>query len=299
MIDQTLDFYRMHSVFTDPGRYSYLYENLPTDLTELQRIISGIRINFYSDQLVLGYKAKPERLPEIELRRVEKMLAHTLSISPEALVLERPTEKRVVGTCRDSALMMCSMLRHLGIPARIRVGLSPSQLSFLSMVRDHTVCEYWDEGKGRWVILEAELTRRHLDFHRHKGNVNLTDLEFPYFEHAGTAVDNWLKEKTDRYEYLDQGFWFYRNLFLRDIAFLNKVEVNVWDQWGVMLEEPGISSPTTVALLRELCEGEQQSSKFSERARKLYQSDSRLRVPEKILCKCPGHSEQAFIGIWE
>jgi hypothetical protein len=294
MNQESLEFYRSHSEFTNPGKYAYLFENLPSEPADLQKIISGIRVNFYSDQLVLGYRAAPDRLPEIELRTVENMLAQTLALSPGTLGIERPVNKRVVGTCRDAALMMCSLFRHRGIPARIRVGFSPSQLSFLNMIRDHSVCEYWDASEEKWIILEAELTQKHLEFHRSKTNVDLTNLQFPYFEHAGTAVTRWLNGNRDRYDYLDQGFWFFRNLFLRDVAFLNKVEVNIWDYWGVMLEEPGLSSEPTVAMLRELGAGDQQSAEFTEKVRDNYRKEKRLQVPNQVLCKCPAHSAEAW-----
>lgn len=290
-----LDFYRTHSSFTNPGKYGYLFDNLPPDKAALRNIIAGIRINFISDQVVLGYKAPPERLDELDSRTMEKMLERILKLCDKDLFFSRPVEQRLVGTCRDAALFMCAMLRHKNIPARMRYGVSPSQLTFTNILVDHSICEYWDDTSSKWIAIETEITQRHLDTHKNKTNINLEGLEYPFFTHAGVAVSDILKGKWERYLYLNQRLWFYRNIFLRDIAFLNKEEVNIWDYWGIMLEEPKEESEKTLILLNELSQGEQCSMEFTQRIRNIYKRESGLQVPNRVICKCPHHQESKEI----
>lgn len=292
---EILDFYRTHSPYTNPGKYSYLFDPLPSDKAALREVIAGIRINFISDQVVLGYKAAPERLNELEARTMEKMLEGIMVMCDKDLFFGRPVEKRLVGTCRDAALFMCAILRHKNIPARIRYGLAPSQLSYTQMIIDHSLCEYWDEDRSKWIPVETEITQKHLDTHHNKLNVNLEELQYPIFEHAGSAIAEMLKGNWSRYLFLDQGLWYYRNIYFRDIAFLNKEEVNIWDHWGMMLEEPKEISERTLSILKELSEGEQCSIEFTKKAREIYQREKGLQVPQKVICKCPYHKEKKEI----
>src|SRR5690606_26618369 len=64
-----------------------------------------------------------------------------------------------VGTCRDFALMLCAMLRHRGVPARVRCGFADY---FSSNGReDHWICEYRPAGEGRWALADPQLDVPH------------------------------------------------------------------------------------------------------------------------------------------
>lgn len=290
--NELLDFYRTHSSFTDPGKFSYLFDNLPTDKAGLRSIIAGIRINFISDQVVLGYKAPFERLHELDSRTMERMLEKILRLCDKDLSYSRPVEQRLAGTCRDAALFMCAMLRHQNIPARMRYGVSPSQMTFTNILVDHSICEYWDETSSKWVAIETEITQRHLDTHKNKTNINLNDLKRPFFTHSGVVVSDILNGNGSQYLHSNQGPVFYRNIFLRDIAFLNKQEVNIWDHWGIMLKNPKEASEKTLNLLRELSQGEQSTMEFTLKIKNIYNREKELQVPGQVICKCPNHRSQ-------
>ena len=59
--------------------------------------------------------------------------------------------KKTFGTCRDYALLMTSILRYRGIPARARAGFG--KYFTKGRYEDHWVCEYWLTDEDRWVMI--------------------------------------------------------------------------------------------------------------------------------------------------
>jgi len=55
---------------------------------------------------------------------VAQRLGQLLAIDPRPLTTARPGNLRALSTCRDFSLMLCGVLRHHGVPARIRCGFS-------------------------------------------------------------------------------------------------------------------------------------------------------------------------------
>jgi hypothetical protein len=149
-----LDFYTRQSVFTAPGRYEYLYDGLPKDKGELLRVVQGILI---SEGLAHYYGVDPEqgRYKAYHHRSVKKILELVLREDPSPISQERPAAKRMYGICSNFAILYCSMLRHQGIPARVRSGYATyfNEGKYVN----HYICEYWEESEGRWVRVDTEL----------------------------------------------------------------------------------------------------------------------------------------------
>jgi hypothetical protein len=60
------NYYLQHSSYTDPGRFSYLFADLPRDLGDLCRVVDGIYINYMSETTI-QHPIPQDRLPEINL----------------------------------------------------------------------------------------------------------------------------------------------------------------------------------------------------------------------------------------
>jgi hypothetical protein len=58
----------------------------------------------------------------VQARLVSRVLNVTKELGPSPLTVTRPLDKRFIGNCRDFSVLLCSMLRHNGIPARARCG---------------------------------------------------------------------------------------------------------------------------------------------------------------------------------
>jgi len=118
-----LAYYTSHSPFTDPGPYAHLYNDLPERSDELAGIVHGLLLH----KLVTDfYNVTLNRVQRAEqfLRTIEQRLAKIADVDPSSLTMPREPQQRQVGMCRDFALLHVSMLRHKGIPARMRVGFA-------------------------------------------------------------------------------------------------------------------------------------------------------------------------------
>lgn len=154
------DDYADHSAPTHPGPYDALISGLPPDIPVLCRILQGLLIQeawIERNGLNPAVFAGQSRATLSVAQRLEQLLA----IDPRPLTTARPGESRALSTCRDFSLMLCGVLRHHGVPARIRCGFgryfAPHPL------HDHWVCEYWDRGEQRWVLVDAQLDQLHRD----------------------------------------------------------------------------------------------------------------------------------------
>src|SRR5262245_2804017 len=145
----TLDpIYRQPGPMTSAGKYRDFLRTLPRGVPAVARAIQGIQIHEYLAPLLYDLQLPEPRKRESHLRRLDHMLASMHARDPRPLDLERAPEERAVGVCRHFTVLFVAALREQGIPARARTGFgswfNPPQYE------DHWLCEYWNEGEGRW-----------------------------------------------------------------------------------------------------------------------------------------------------
>lgn len=118
---------------------------------------------------------------ERNLRPASALFQRALELDcSESLEHPRPTEQRVVGTCRHFAVLATAFLRAVGVPARARCGFAtyfipPKQV-------DHWIVEYWSEEDRRWVRVDPEYIDRDTP-----GSCRPEDLRLGEFLDAGEA----------------------------------------------------------------------------------------------------------------
>ena len=110
-----------HSYITDPQSYVKLFDNFPVDVPALCKIIQNMIIHPYEAQLY-EVKIPKKRLKELDTRSISLILARICELDAQPLTVERPPIKRFAGNCRDFATMLCAMLRHQGVAARVRIS---------------------------------------------------------------------------------------------------------------------------------------------------------------------------------
>ena len=292
-MDTSLTAFSQQGPISDPGTYASLFDDLPTSIYDLVRIVQGVTIHvFWAERY--GVKHTPERQAEVQLRTMPRRLERTLELDPRPLSEPRALEQKLVGNCRDHSLLLAAMLRHQGVPARARCGFGAYFMP--NHYEDHWVTEYWNQDQARWVLVDAQLDVLQCDVMK----IPFSPLDVPrdQFLVGGAAWGLCRSGAADPEQFgiFDMhGLGFIRGNLVRDVAALNKVELLPWDCWGVILSE-SLDDPSDLALLDEAAALTSGDVPDWERVRALYENDPRLRVDGSILSYVDGEMISIAIG---
>ena len=162
----TIAWYQHYGPYTDPGAYVIAFADLPEDLGALCTRIKAQLIHpvadlpQYQHRLPKGRENEDPNYPT-----VNALLAGLYARDPRGLVADRPPEHRLVVSCRYHALLLAAILKHRGIPVRIRYGFA-SYLAPLAPGRHiyHVICEVWNPDEQRWMLVDPD--RNMVDFPR-------------------------------------------------------------------------------------------------------------------------------------
>jgi hypothetical protein len=155
-----LEYYSTDGVLSDPGNASAVLEPLPTSVEGLVDVVQGLMVHVYwADRY--GVALSEERRKEPQLRTVPRLLARVMELDDRPLVEVRPIEHRIADTCRDFTVLLCTLLRHQGLPARARCGFGTYFLP--DHFEDHWVAEVWQADRNRWILVDAQLDRLQRD----------------------------------------------------------------------------------------------------------------------------------------
>lgn len=152
-----LDFYRQYSSFTDPGEFKYLYKNLPDSLPELCNLVKSQFIHVFAELPKYRDQIPQERWNEslTMYPTVQLILKSLLSYDSRGLVKDRKVENRLVLACREYAMLMASILKYRGIPARVRYGFASYIVPGFHV--GHTICEVWNKKENRWMLVDPTM----------------------------------------------------------------------------------------------------------------------------------------------
>lgn len=288
-----MNYFKQQGRMSDPGSQMSLFNDLPTSIPELVKLVQGVTIHvFWTERY--GFNAPPERMAELQLRSMEKRLARTLELDPRPLTEPRSIEKKLLGNCRDHSLLLVAMLRHQGIPARARCGFGAYFMP--DHFEDHWVVEYWNQAQSRWVFVDAQLDELQCDVL--KINFDVLDVPRDQFIVGGKAWQMCRTGEQDpaKFGIFDMhGLGFVRGDFVRDVASLNKMELLPWDCWGVILNEQ-IDDPADLAALDEVAALTAGDVPDFDAVRARYESDPRFHVEGNLLSYVNGDMVQVSLA---
>jgi hypothetical protein len=277
------EYYRRNGPMTALGAHADEFRAMPTDLASLCEIVQGVLIHRDIAPWLYGLTLSEAQRDDGNLRPLAQMLKRIHELDPRPLTTARDVRHRLPSVCRHFSLMLCSILRYQGIPARPRCGFgayfTPGKFE------DHWVCEYWNAGRSRWILVDAQLDA----IQRKALNINFDPLDVPRdkFIIAGDAWQMCRSRGADpaafglTHAHL-QGMWFIAGNVLRDLASLNKMELLPWDVWGLMdMNDEAITSEKKALLDRVAALTLAGDDAFAE-VRAIYESDDRLRVPPVV-----------------
>lgn len=193
---------------------------MPALVQSLQGLVLHV---FWAERY--GVKLSEERQSEVQIRPVAPKLARLFGLDP------RPPELRLVGNCRDFALLLSAFLKVHGIPARARCGFgayfTPGHFE------DHWMTEYWSREAERWVQVDPQLD----ELQKQVLGIFFDPLDLPpgQFVLAGEAWQMCRAGKANPEHFgifQWHGWDFIRGNVMRDFLALNKVVVLPWDSWS-------------------------------------------------------------------
>jgi transglutaminase superfamily protein len=289
-----LTYYSAPGPFTDLAVHAPRVRELPETLPELCRIVQGLVVHPFLAHLY-GLDPATLRQDELQIRRATSMLDRMLAVDPRPLPEARPPQGRFVGNCRHFSVLLCALLRARGVPARARCGFGAYFAQ--SRFEDHWVCEVWDEPRGAWRLVDAQLDA----VQREALKISFDPLDVPrtQFLVAGDAWQRCRSGRTDpqRFGILDlRGFWFVRGNLVRDAAACAKRELLPWDGWGLMAERDRQSDGAELGLLDHVAELTQAGEERYAEVLALQNSEPGLRVPRMIVSFGPGGDATVDLG---
>jgi hypothetical protein len=275
-----LAFYASRSPMTDPGEASALIDPLPNDVAALSRVIQGLGIYDVVARDFYGFEAPENRLAEIHLRPIAERLARIVELDDQPLNITREPDRRALQRCNSFALMLVTILRAKGVPARSRCGFAAyfNPPNF----EDHWVCEYWDEQGRRWRLADPQID----DVWRRRLGIRFDTLDLPRTQFL-TASDTWRRCRSGEADEQRfgisfaglRGLWFVAGSLVRDLAALNKMEMAPWDVWGA---QPKPGEEFDLSFFDELAALTRDPDQTSAELRQRYNEDDDLRVPSTV-----------------
>jgi hypothetical protein len=226
---------------SDPGAQADWLRDVPSDITAIRRVSQELVVHYTGATDGSFIPIRGERLSEVDLRYAEVMLGRLRSLGEPRLHRRRTLSERIVGCCRDFSLLFVTLARAKGIPARFRVGYAAYFTPGWPL--DHVIAEVWDAGEERWRLVEPEVTDAFVDGHAAGGPFNPLDVPPDRFL---TGPEAWIRARAGRLdpercvvapdfeEPYTRGWSSLRVHVVHDLAALARVEMLLWDQWGLM-----------------------------------------------------------------
>jgi hypothetical protein len=238
-----LELYACHDPLTDPGELGGLYGDLPSSPSRLREVVSQLIAHV---SWLPKYGVSLNSPVSRETQPIATRLKLIQAACPQSLLMPRPADRRSFGTCRDYALLLCSMLRHRSIAARVRCGFA----TYLTVggYEDHWICEYWLSDERRWARADAQLD----DLHRAHLEIGFDPADMPRGSFL-TAAQAWRMVRSGVATADDFGHggangpWFLRVNVHRDLLALTNQRKSAWDTWRSSTASSKFLDPVAIA----------------------------------------------------
>jgi hypothetical protein len=223
-------FYAQHTATSDPGRHAALFDCIAPDLRTLPNLISNLVVH-PGLASARGITLGPHQQRDRHSRKVEVLLDRLIERDRSPLQEARSIECAFAGTCRDYAMLGIAILRHHGVPARLRGGFAC--YFFDGKPEDHWVAEVWrDEA---WHLVDFELGDEALTAFK----VSFDPQDVPRDAFI-TSPEAWLGARRGELDPDEMGVsmigatgqWFAAASIARDAAAIAGIELLPWEYWN-------------------------------------------------------------------
>lgn len=229
-----VEYFKTAAEISDPKQYKRMLLGLPDDPREICRRIQGLLIH---PDWIENYGATIDAgrvNVEQQARSVVEILDHICTLQNSPLDQTRTPAKRAIGSSRNFALLLCSVLRSKGVPSRLRSGFATYfEPGFFDQ---HCICEYWSDTENYWVRIDPQLD----DLQVQTLGITFDACDIPIDDYL-YAGEGWIMCRRGRAEQSifgskrSNGLGFIKGSIVRDILALNKIETLPWDAgWGIV-----------------------------------------------------------------
>jgi len=164
-----LEFYRKKSTYTDLGLYTDFAKNLPDSIDKLcllqrNQIIHPFDLqnekmrndsnSFYGDMTKVP---RTSLCYENDLYPTAQAMLSELLRRDENYSVNRRIEDKLHVCCREQAILLASILKAKGIPARVRSGFAEYVNSYEKRAGDHWITEYYNAKEEKWTLVDADM----------------------------------------------------------------------------------------------------------------------------------------------
>jgi hypothetical protein len=278
---QTLSFYTLPARMTSAGRHAPLLDPLPSDVAGLARVGHGLLIHEHLAE-IYGVSLSEADRASVHIRPAAELLDRIVAGDDRPLSETRPAAARVACNCRHFSVLMVTMLRAQGTPARARCGFGAYFTD--GFFEDHWVCEYWNAAQQRWALVDAQIDdRQRATFGI---GFDLTDVPRDQFVVAGQAWEQCRSGDADPDRFglsfiKEAGLWWVAANLMRDAAALCNVELLPWDVWGAMPKPDTEMGDGDLALFDRLSALTQSPDRDLAQLQKIC-NDDRVRIPAEV-----------------
>jgi hypothetical protein len=277
-----LQFYAEPGAMTSAGRFAPLLAGLPRDIPDLAAIGHGLLIH---EHMAEGYGVtlSEQERSSVHVRPAERMLELITARDGRPLDVAREPGSRLAVNCRHFTVLMVTMLRAQGTPARARCGFGGYFTD--GFFEDHWVCEYWHAGQERWILVDAQIDGTQRDWF--PIDFDVTDVPRDRFLVAGEAWARCRSGAADPATFglslvNESGDWWIAANLMRDAAALGNLELLPWDCWGAMPKAYEPIDEARCALFDRLATLTHAPGDSFAELLGLCRADERLRVPATV-----------------
>ncbi len=287
----SIHYFQSHGLITDPGEHIDLFKDLPKDIHCLVELIGQFTLHYQHIQKSSDQDAIL-RMNEIYIRSMQDRLKKMKDLGITDFKKNDFFYKKTVCSCRDLAVILCSMLRHLGVAARVRYGFAQYLDSDPNFFFDHMIVEYWNsstEKTKKWQLTERYLSEEI----KHQFHIEFNPYDVPR-EKFITASQAWIGYRAGTLNpevfgtgYLRRraGAWYIRNKLIQDLAALNKMEMQPSDIWGLMSIKPlNTIAKEHLLLLDEIAYYLLDPDHHLNAIHRIYEQNALIRVEKEVFC---------------
>jgi hypothetical protein len=142
--------YLTQTKFTDPLNFGKYFDEIQGTIKEICELIRQQLIHPTLIHKFPGIAYDKNTQTAMEPHTVHKLMEELIGKDSRGFINDRTSENRLILSCRGYSILLVSILRHKGIPARSRSGFAPFVTND-GKLNDTWICESWDDETQRWL----------------------------------------------------------------------------------------------------------------------------------------------------